>query len=457
MNLDKTNISRYKAQFILFIIDILLLLLSIYISSLFFLPPELNVFDYHTGPTVFTLCFTTLTLYIFDAYNISSFGAKGELICKLILCLLIANITTGFTSYILGHWQFPQSIFILQTFFSLFLLFISRLIFIPIVKKYPKDNVIILGNTEEAKILKEILSQDISPYHLIGIIDLKKDNLSPNNDTFNIHNLNLLTEKYQIKHIILTTFSFNDKISSLLIKLRINGVKIESFHYIYERLSRRVPILFLQKNWLLFEDGFDIYSRRIIKHYKRVCDLFCSILLILSFSPLFLIIPVLIKLFSSPGPVIYSQKRVGKNEQEFKLYKFRTMRMDAEKDGARWAEKNDPRITPIGKILRRFRLDELPQLWNVLKGEMSLIGPRPERKCFVEQLKKDIPFYYLRHTVKPGLTGWAQINFSYANSLDDAITKLEYDLYYLKNTSPLLDIKVILKTIGIIIFGKGAF
>ncbi|MBR5050422.1 MAG: sugar transferase, partial [Desulfovibrio sp.] len=158
----------------------------------------------------------------------------------------------------------------------------------------------------------------------------------------------------------------------------------------------------------------------------------------------------------SKGPVIYKQDRVGLFEKEFTVYKFRSMRTDAEKNGAVWAKEHDDRVTRIGRFIRKVRIDELPQLWNILKGDMSFIGPRPERMAFVTQLKKDIPYYSLRHTVKPGLTGWAQVCYPYGASQEDALHKLEYDLYYIKNMSLLLDIVIILKTVGVVLFPKGS-
>jgi len=169
-----------------------------------------------------------------------------------------------------------------------------------------------------------------------------------------------------------------------------------------------------------------------------------------------MLITALAIMLESRGPVIYRQKRVGLHDQEFYVHKFRSMRVDAEKDGAVWAKKNDDRVTRVGRCIRKVRIDELPQLWDVFKGDMSLIGPRPERPEFVSRLKETIPFYGLRHSVKPGVTGWAQVCYPYGASEEDARRKLEYDLYYIKNMSLLLDFKIILKTIGVVLFPSGA-
>ena len=158
----------------------------------------------------------------------------------------------------------------------------------------------------------------------------------------------------------------------------------------------------------------------------------------------------------SPGPVFYTQKRVGKDGEIFTIYKFRSMQYRAEEHGARWAEKKDPRVTRAGKLLRLTHIDELPQIWNIFKGEMSLVGPRPERPEFVELLEKELPYYFVRHTIKPGLTGWAQINYQYGASVEDAHNKLEYDLYYVKNMSLFLDLKILLRTIGVVLLKEGS-
>jgi len=171
--------------------------------------------------------------------------------------------------------------------------------------------------------------------------------------------------------------------------------------------------------------------------------------------PMILLTALLIKL-DSPGPVFYKQQRVGKGGTVFTVFKFRSMRSDAEQKGARWAQKRDPRVTRVGKWIRLFRVDEIPQIWNVLNGDMSLVGPRPERPEFVKELDLLVPYYSVRHAVTPGITGWAQINYPYGATIEESFRKLEYDLYYVKNMSILLDLQILLKTVGIVILGEGA-
>ena len=224
---------------------------------------------------------------------------------------------------------------------------------------------------------------------------------------------------------------------------------------LYERLAMRLPIDLIEDQWLLLADGFDLNVTGSMKRLKRIFDVVFSALLLVTTLPILLITAIAVRL-ESPGAIVYTQRRVGLHNKEFTVYKIRSLRSDAENDGAVWAQKNDARVTRIGKFIRKTRIDELPQLINVLKGDMSVIGPRPERMEFVQELEEKLPYYQVRHTVKPGITGWAQVCYPYGASLEDSRYKLEYDLYYIKNLSALLEIKIVLKTIGVVLFPKGA-
>jgi exopolysaccharide biosynthesis polyprenyl glycosylphosphotransferase len=221
----------------------------------------------------------------------------------------------------------------------------------------------------------------------------------------------------------------------------------------YQALKWRIPINYIEDNWFLREKGFEYPKNILAMKTKRLIDIIISSFILFISLPLWPIIALLIKM-NSRGPVFYVQKRVGKNESLFSLYKFRSMIDKAEENEAVWAGENDKRITFVGKILRKLHLDELPQFWNVIRGEMSLVGPRPERPEFVEKLEKKIPYYSLRHFMEPGVTGWAQVNFPYASSIEDSHEKLEYDLYYVSHMNMLFDVQVLLKTAQKILLGK---
>lgn len=239
-----------------------------------------------------------------------------------------------------------------------------------------------------------------------------------------------------------------------LLACRTQGVTILSLAAFYERTRAEVPIDSLKASWLVYGTGFVQGPLRRIA--KRGFDVVSSSVLLLLGAPVMLLAAIAIKL-DSPGPVLYRQERVGLGGRGFMCIKFRSMRTDAERDGvARWATKNDSRITRVGAFMRKTRIDELPQLLSVLSGEMSMVGPRPERPSFVAQLREQIPFYDLRHSIKPGLTGWAQVRYSYGASLDDARRKHQFDLYYVKNNSLFLDLLVLIETVTVVLFREGA-
>jgi exopolysaccharide biosynthesis polyprenyl glycosylphosphotransferase len=238
-----------------------------------------------------------------------------------------------------------------------------------------------------------------------------------------------------------------------LLDMKMMGVTFDYLASVYEEYTGKIAVEHLRPSWLIFSSGFR-KSRRT-RATKRTLDTVVAAFGLIVGSPLFLLTAALVRL-SSPGPIIYSQTRVGQHSQPFTIYKFRSMAANAEaQTGAVWARKNDARVTPIGSFLRKTRLDELPQLWNVLRGDMSLVGPRPERPEFVTDLLKQIPFYGQRHVVKPGLTGWAQVSYTYGASVEDSLEKLQYDLFYIKHLNLPLDLFIILKTIKTVILRKG--
>jgi len=217
--------------------------------------------------------------------------------------------------------------------------------------------------------------------------------------------------------------------------------------YAYEDIMGRIPIEAIDEGW--FMHNVRSHKKKIYDFEKRVLSIIIAALILVITSPFFAIIALLVK-FNDGGPVLYSQTRVGKNGKNFRLYKFRSMKVDAEKNGPEWSTKEDLRITPVGRILRKLHIDELPQMFNIFKGDIDLVGPRPERPEFVLQLEKEIPFYHLRHIITPGFTGWAQIKFRYAGSVIDSKDKFEYDLYYLKNRNTFMDLGILLRTLQII-------
>ncbi len=239
-----------------------------------------------------------------------------------------------------------------------------------------------------------------------------------------------------------------------LLECKLSGVSVLDAINFYERETEKVELSMLRPSWMIFSDGFRFSAIRDI--VKRGFDIFASLLLLLVTWPLMLLTALAIKFEDGVrSPVIYQQSRTGRLGKPFGLLKFRSMRIDAEQGGAQWAQENDDRITRVGRVTRELRLDELPQIYNVLRGDMSFVGPRPERPEFVEQFVHDIPFYDARHRVKPGLMGWAQLCYPYGASMEDAAQKLRYDLYYIKNHNLLFDLRILIQTIEVVLLGKG--
>ncbi len=239
-----------------------------------------------------------------------------------------------------------------------------------------------------------------------------------------------------------------------LMECRLTGINVCDVQQFIEREACKVDVDLLRPSWLVFSDGFNLSPFRAVS--KQVFDWLASLLLLLVAWPVMLLTAIAIKLEAPNQPVLYRQRRVGRDERPFDVLKFRSMDMSRGEPVASWTAQNDPRITRIGEFIRKTRLDEFPQLFNVLKGEMSFVGPRPEQPVFIDELKEKIPFYSQRHSVKPGITGWAQLCYPYGASVDDAKEKLQYDLYYLKNHSLLLDMIIMLQTVEVVLIGEGA-
>jgi sugar transferase (PEP-CTERM system associated) len=239
-----------------------------------------------------------------------------------------------------------------------------------------------------------------------------------------------------------------------LLDCRIHGINVSDLSTHFEKMLGQIRIDHVNASWLIFGDGFNQGLLRTT--IKRLFDIVCAMVLLVAAAPIMLATMVLIRL-ESRGPALYRQERVGLNGRTFRVVKFRSMVTDAEKDGKpRWATDDDDRITRVGRLIRRVRIDELPQLFNVLKGEMSIVGPRPERPFFVEQLTSEMPYYAVRHSVKPGITGWAQVRYHYGSTVEDSQQKLQYDLYYVKNHTLFLDLLILFETVAVVLTGKGA-
>ncbi len=340
------------------------------------------------------------------------------------------------------------------------LVVVRHIVVSPLLRTVLPHRVLVLGTGAEARIVESSLDSASAPgMELVGFFALDKVSesfVTPSRVLSRTLSLEAIVTQYHVNEIIVAVHDQRGGVLSLrsLLECRLSGVQITDLPRFFERVHGLIPIASLKASWLIYGHGFR--QDWIGTAVKRAFDIVASLVLIVLTLPILIVTAVLIA-FDANAPIIYRQQRVGLGGKTFDLLKFRSMRPDAESDGkACWAAVNDPRVTPLGGFLRRSRIDELPQLLNVLRGEMSLVGPRPERPVFVAMLTERIPFYAARHSVKPGITGWAQVRYSYGADVEQSMRKLEYDLYYVKNHTLFLDLLIVLATIRVVLLGEGA-
>jgi sugar transferase (PEP-CTERM system associated) len=321
-----------------------------------------------------------------------------------------------------------------------------------------KRRLIVLGAGPRADRIRQLAERRGSGFSIVGYIAMNDgEKVIPEAiDRSAIYNLADFVVRLGASEVVLALEERRNALPlSDLLRIKTTGVHVNDLSSFLERETGRVDLDSVNPSWFIFSDGFSS-GRRISSFAKRLFDIGASFLLLVLTAPLILLAAIIVKL-DSKGPAFFRQSRVGLYGQEFEIIKLRSMRQDAEVSGkAVWAAENDPRVTRVGQIIRKLRIDELPQAWSVLKGEMSFVGPRPERRQFVEDLEKHMPYYAERHMVKPGITGWAQINYPYGASIEDARHKLEYDLYYAKNYTPFLDLLILLQTLRVVLWPEGA-
>jgi sugar transferase (PEP-CTERM system associated) len=320
-----------------------------------------------------------------------------------------------------------------------------------------RRRVLVLGAGARADRLRKLGEKPEAGFVIVGYIGMsaKPADIEEAIHRDAIANLTRYVENLGVSEVVL---ALEERRNALplkdLLRIKTTGVHVNEFSTFLERETGRVDLDTVNPSWLIFSDGFSS-GRMVSSAIKRLFDIAVSLVLLVLTAPLIVLFATLVKL-DSKGPAFFRQVRVGLYGQTFSLIKLRSMRIDAEAGGAQWASKEDPRVTRIGRIIRKLRIDELPQAWTVLKGEMSFVGPRPERPEFVDDLEDKLPFYAERHMVKPGITGWAQINYPYGASIEDSRHKLEYDLYYAKNYTPFLDLLILLQTLRVVLWNEGA-
>lgn len=435
------------------VVDALCILAALGIASLLTLPEDLSVLHDYTGASLFTVLGYLFFFYVLDAYEIGAEDFR-DTTGRVLVAFVLGAVASATAFYTFKHWRFDLETLVLL--FALCLLFClgwRALYYRHIGRFVHKPRILLVGSDNTGKV-EQVLAESMTDAEILGYAGT--EGISSGNSLGSMDEVVDMAKRYQATMIVLLPGApIDNDLATNLLHAKLRGQMIVDVRSFCEHIACRLPVSQISSEWLLTEDGFSLNTRGSLRRLKRAADLMASLALGILTSPIMLLAAMAVRL-ESPGSIIYSQSRVGLFGQEFTVYKFRSMRTDAEKNGAVWATQGDPRITKVGRILRKTRIDELPQLWNVFKGDMSLIGPRPERPEFVRQLEEQIPFYALRHSVKPGVTGWAQVSYPYGSSVEDSRRKLEYDLYYVKNMSLLLDFRIILKTIGVILFPKGA-
>lgn len=442
----------------LFVVDILLIIFSIYLAVAVRLK-YVNVLDVYTGATLFMVLTYLLSFYVFDIYNLNYRFKSSAYLARFLLAIGAATALVAIAFYLFPHWKFGRGILLINTVFISGFTYSWRLLYegaFAFVEK-PK-RVVIVGAGYAGETILEVLRENRN-FSVKGLLDDDPALQNQANPQPVLGKTGLLFDMIrgdEVDGIVMAiTHEKSPEILKALIQAKMRGVEIYNMAALHEELTGKLPVLHLSDGWMAYTPFHGTRRGLYTMHVKRLLDICLSAAGLLLSLPFSMPAAAAIKL-DSKGPVLFRQKRVGYDGQVFELLKFRSMTADAETAGPVWASANDLRATRVGRIMRKTRIDEIPQMWNVLKGDMSFIGPRPERPEFVEKLKEEIPFYFFRHAVKPGITGWAQVNFRYGASKEDAIEKLQYDLYYIKNLSAYLDVLILLKTIRVVIFGKGA-
>nr|WP_284709277.1 TIGR03013 family XrtA/PEP-CTERM system glycosyltransferase [Marinobacter sediminum] len=428
--------------------------LSFFLENLTFVLPSATVFS----------AMNLLVMVAIGVHQSRLEEGMSGMMLRTMMALIVSIPLCGFAHLLAVDWLWytgSSSVLTTGSVFGFFLLGIVRSIFFATVGKEAfKRKVLVLGAGYRAKQIHEDLKTPFNRkgFILTGFAPLPNEPIEISEDY--LLNITTSLQEYIIKNPVHEiVVAVDDRRKGLpmedLLECKMEGVRIVDGASFYERESRKVALEMVTRGWLVFSDGFTVSS--VFGFGKRSLDILAASALLLASLPLMLLTAIAIKIEDGfKAPIFYSQERVGLNGSVFKVHKFRSMITDAEKNGAVWASQNDVRVTKVGEFIRKVRIDELPQIFNVLNGTMAFVGPRPERPVFVEQLSEKIPFYSERHRVKPGLTGWAQLCFAYADNEEDTREKLRYDLYYIKNQSLLLDLLIIIQTVEVVLFKKGS-
>jgi exopolysaccharide biosynthesis polyprenyl glycosylphosphotransferase len=431
--------------------DFLLLAISLACSTYFYRGELSPVYQQYNVAATLCLLLYPLSLYLTRAYEVQPGVSSAENLRRPLLGLLLAATAASFLFFFAPDIRFGRGIFAIANAFYAYLLVLWRLWFFLRLRRRSLS-ILLTGNPQAVETARQVI-REFSPSSKIRTWFPGADSETslPAFDPNGVHG-----ETEALDLLVLAGHSLDPATMHKAATIRLQGVLVWSLPRLFSEFAERLPAQFLDERWLATAEGFRSLSEQSFQVIKRLLDISLAVGGLILAGPILLVAAVLIK-FQDGGTILYSQERVGQGGKTFRLHKLRTMVGDAEgRTGPVWAATGDPRVTPVGRWLRKLRIDEIPQMWNVLKGQMSFVGPRPERPVFADALQSKYPVYTLRHLLRPGITGWAQIRCPYAANEGDNLLKLEYDLYYLQNASVLFDLRVILKTISIVVSGSGS-
>jgi sugar transferase (PEP-CTERM system associated) len=457
-----------KIVFVLLFVELLVLLGAAYagaavrllgIGETAVVAPHLDHF--------FTSAFAFATAVMFSMSAMGMYqlsfdeGLRNPFFMKLMPSFVMGFVILTFVFYVAPDLYFGRGVLLFVFAIAAAGIFLSRIIFFKTSEaRFLQSRILFLGGGPLAKECSDLALQNkrYHRYDIRGFLPLATEELCiPSVNLLKVRDgdtLVSLARQHNVEEIVVSVQNRRGGFPiKELLDCKLQGVKVTDAATFFERETCQIRVDSLQPSWLVFGGGFDQSFVRTFM--KRSFDLICSTLILAMTFPLMLAAALMVWM-EDRGPIFYSQERVGKDGKTFRVLKFRSMRADAEKGGKpQWAAQNDPRVTRVGNFMRKTRIDELPQILNVFKGEMSFVGPRPERAYFVEQLIEVVPYYNVRHSIKPGITGWAQVRYGYGSSAEDALQKLQYDLYYVKNNSLFLDILILIDTLKVVLFRSG--
>lgn len=453
-----------KIVTVLLLVEFFILVASVYVGA------ALRFFDssYLHSPEFenffLSACFFALVMVfsmsVLGMYQQDFKGGIRETFLRLMPSLALGFGIITLVFYLVPDLYFGRGILGLVIVVATVGILLARILFFRFSRfRLLKSRIIFLGGGALARECSDLaVSINHNQYDIVGFIPMQDEECCVFPSTLLPAGESLLSvaNKYNASEIIVSVQNRRSGSFPIgeLLECKLAGIKVIDAATFFEREASQIRVDSLQPSWLVFGGGFDQSFLRAFS--KRIFDLFASLTILIVSLPIMLITAICI-FIEDRNPIFYRQERVGLEGRNFMVLKFRSMRNDAEMAGKpQWASENDPRTTRVGRIIRKLRIDELPQIINVLKGEMSFVGPRPERPFFVKQLGEEVPYYDVRHSIKPGITGWAQVRYQYGSSVEDAIQKLQYDLYYVKNNSLFLDIIILLETVQVVLFGKGS-